>query len=192
MSQRGRPPLRRDRETASADDPEADGSAAGTPLDTGSLERGTELGPRTGERRSVKPHAELRSAVTKVGERLDQIIAQADRTADELRRDAEAEAEAIRAQAHLDAERRAAEGNRGVQRAIEAMRLGLDRIEAEATRAIGSVEKALDSARQPPGAEAPAHKMAPSASAPAEGEPEADGSAAASEDHHRDPARDRD
>lgn len=101
-------------------------------------------------------HAELRSAVTRVGQRVDQMIVAAERAAADMRREAEAEAEAIRAQARLEAERRTADRNRGILDAIGALRLGLDRIEAEATRAISSVEEVLDSeARKARGAEAP-------------------------------------
>lgn len=103
------------------------------------------------------------------------MIVAAERAAADMRREAEAEAEAIRAQARLEAERRTADRNRGILDAIGALRLGLDRIEAEATRAISSVEEVLDSeARKARGTEAPPPRNpAPPAPRPQREEPPA-------------------
>jgi hypothetical protein len=88
----------------------------------------------------------LRRALLEVGERVDAIIAGAERTAEDIRRQAQADADRYLAERRRRADALEAERNRRFQEALEALRSGASRIEAETDRVVRSVEEAVQHA----------------------------------------------
>jgi hypothetical protein len=85
----------------------------------------------------------LRRALLEVGERVDEIIAGAERTAEDVRRRAQIDAERYLSEARRRAEALEAERNKRLQGTLEALRSGISRIEDETARTVRSVEETI-------------------------------------------------
>jgi hypothetical protein len=109
----------------------------------------------------------LHRALLEVGERVDEIIAGAERAAEDVRRRAQADADRYLAERRRRADTLEAERNRRFQEALEALQSGVARIEDESERVVRSVEETIRRADQPesePPEETPA--VAPAGPAP--------------------------
>jgi hypothetical protein len=114
----------------------------------------------------------LRRALLDVGERVDEIISGAERTAEEIRRRAQIDADRYLAERQRRADALEAERKKLLSEALETLRGGTTRIEEEAERVSRSIEEIIRRGEQTTGSEAvdepapEAPRPAPSAPAP--------------------------
>lgn len=132
------PFLRRVREAgAGADDEDADAEQP----DAGGDERSSPSGDGSARE-------QLQRALLDVGERVDEILGEAESAAGEIRTRAEAEGDAYLEERRAEAEALEAETRKRIDEALGELRLGVDRIAGESERLVGALREATDRAAQ--------------------------------------------
>jgi hypothetical protein len=91
----------------------------------------------------------LHRALLEIGERIDEIIAGAERAAEDVRRRAQADADRYLTERRRRADALEAERNRRFHDALEALRSGAARIEEESERVVRSVQEAIRRSEEP-------------------------------------------
>jgi hypothetical protein len=112
----------------------------------------------------------LHQALIDIGERVDEIIAGAERAAEDVRRRAQADADRYLTERRRRADALEAERNRRFQDALDALRSGVSRIEDESERVVRTVQEAISSSDEPAD-QAPEEPVAAPAPAPAPAAP---------------------